>query len=108
MILSPNPLFDSSSGSTLTYDYMVLATGLQLRYDLVQGLDAHTMLHSPGLCSIYSPDYVEKTWQEIQRFSGGTAIFTHPNTPIKCAGATQKICYLAEEAWREVSPTVPI
>ena len=32
--------------------------------------------------------------------SGFTALFTQPSTPIKCAGAAQKICYLAEETWR--------
>ena len=31
---------------------------------------------------------------------GGNAIFTFPASPIKCAGAPQKIMYLAEEAWR--------
>ena len=33
---------------------------------------------------------------------GGNAIFTHPNTPIKCGGAPQKIMYLAEEAFRRI------
>ena len=32
---------------------------------------------------------------------GGTALFTFPNCPIKCAGAPQKIMYLAEENWRK-------
>ena len=31
---------------------------------------------------------------------GGSAVFTFPNCPIKCAGAPQKIMYLAEENWR--------
>ena len=28
-------------------------------------------------------------------------MFTFPASPIKCAGAPQKIMYLAEEAWRK-------
>ena len=32
---------------------------------------------------------------------GGNAVFTFPNSPIKCAGAPQKIMYLAEEIWRK-------
>ena len=31
----------------------------------------------------------------------GTAIFTMPSGPIKCAGAPQKIAYLAADHWRK-------
>ncbi|WP_372350037.1 hypothetical protein [Streptomyces sp. KL116D] len=31
----------------------------------------------------------------------GTAVFTMPSGPIKCAGAPQKIAYLAADHWRE-------
>ena len=31
----------------------------------------------------------------MRNFKGGNAIFTNPNTPIKCGGAPQKIMYLA-------------
>uniref|UniRef100_H0VZM0 Sulfide:quinone oxidoreductase, mitochondrial n=1 Tax=Cavia porcellus TaxID=10141 RepID=H0VZM0_CAVPO len=37
---------------------------------------------------------VEKTWKALQDFREGNAIFTFPNTPVKCAGAPQKIMYL--------------
>ena len=53
------------------------------------------------MCSIYSPKYAEKTFEELKSFKGGKALFTFPNTPIKCAGAPQKICYLAEDYWRK-------
>jgi len=88
------------SGDKLTYDFMVVAVGLQLRYDKVKGLlDA---LETPGVCSNYSNLYVEKTTAAIKNFpDGGNALFTFPNTPIKCAGAPQKIMYIAEEAFRE-------
>ncbi len=36
----------------------------------------------------------------IQSFHGGTAIFVMPPVPIKCAGAPQKIMYLAENLFR--------
>lgn len=32
----------------------------------------------------------------------GNAIFTFPNTPIKCAGAPQKIMYIADSYFRKV------
>lgn len=31
----------------------------------------------------------------------GTAVFTMPSAPIKCAGAPQKIAYLAADYWRK-------
>lgn len=43
---------------------------------------------------------VERPWETIRTFKGGSAVFTFPGTPIKCAGAPQKIMYLAEEAFR--------
>ncbi|KAK0395859.1 hypothetical protein QR680_001467 [Steinernema hermaphroditum] len=85
----------TTSGEEISYDYLVIATGLQLRYDMVKGLPE--ALNTPGVCSIYHPKYAQKTFEEIQHFKGGNAIFTFPNTPIKCAGAPQKICYIAED-----------
>jgi sulfide:quinone oxidoreductase len=29
------------------------------------------------------------TWEMIENFKGGTAVFTNPSTPIKCGGAPQ-------------------
>uniref|UniRef100_A0A1I7XZP7 Sulfide:quinone oxidoreductase, mitochondrial n=1 Tax=Steinernema glaseri TaxID=37863 RepID=A0A1I7XZP7_9BILA len=85
----------TTSGEEITYDYLVIATGLQLRYDMVKGLPE--ALDTPGVCSIYHPKYAQKTFKELERFQSGNAIFTFPNTPIKCAGAPQKICYIAED-----------
>jgi NADPH-dependent 2,4-dienoyl-CoA reductase/sulfur reductase-like enzyme len=53
-----------------------------------------------GVCSNYSYDTVEYTWQNIRTFRGGNAVFTHPSTPIKCGGAPQKIVYLADDYFR--------
>ena len=59
----------------------------------------------PSVVSIYSPKYVEKVKKAIDSLQSGNAIFTFPHTPIKCAGAAQKICYLTEEKTRQVSPS---
>ena len=53
------------------------------------------------ICSNYSRQTVEKTFPALQSFKGGNAIFTVPNTPIKCAGASH-FMYLADEYWRNV------
>lgn len=49
-----------------------------------------------AVSTIYTPEYCQKTWQNLQSFKGGEAIFTIPNCPIKCAGAPQKIAYLTD------------
>lgn len=54
------------------------------------------------VCSIYSPDTVTKVFDKIKQTKSGHAIFTYPNSPVKCPGAPQKIAYLAEEYWRKV------
>ena len=94
----------TSSGDEISYEFLVIAMGLQLRYENVKGLvDA---LQTPGVCSNYAYEHVGKTWKAIQDFKSGNAVFTFPNTPIKCAGAPQKIMYIAEQQFRKVRNVV--
>ena len=86
-------------GKKIQYEYLVVAPGLQLDCDKVIGFKES--LGREGVCSNYAYDVVDKTWEFIRTFTGGTAIFTHPSTPIKCGGAPQKIMYLAEHAFRK-------
>ncbi|KAK3597937.1 hypothetical protein CHS0354_042282 [Potamilus streckersoni] len=88
------------NGDQLNYDFLVVAMGIQLNYDKVKGL-LEALKTDPSVCSNYWRETVEKTYPAIKNFKGGNAIFTFPNTPIKCAGAPQKIMYLAEEHWNK-------
>lgn len=87
-----------SSQETLTYQYLILAPGLKVDFDKIKGVAGN--LGKNGLCSIYDYQQSEKTFEEMNRFTGGKALFTVPPMPIKCAGAPQKIMYLAEELFR--------
>ena len=82
----------------LNYDYLIVTAGLKTIWNGVKGLPE--AIGKEGVCSNYSYDYVDQTWEFIRDFKGGTAVFTFPNTPVKCAGAPQKIMYLADEAFR--------
>nr|XP_040582094.1 sulfide:quinone oxidoreductase, mitochondrial-like isoform X2 [Lepeophtheirus salmonis] len=84
----------TQDGSEIEYEYLVVAMGIQLNYDKIKGLE--DALQTPGVCSNYHPNYVKNTWKSIENFENGNAIFTFPNTSIKCPGAPQKIMYLAE------------
>ena len=54
-----------------------------------------------GVSSNYTYELAPKTWEFIQNTKSGTAVFTMPSGPIKCAGAPQKIAYLACDHWRK-------
>lgn len=86
-------------GATLTYDQLVVAAGIQLNWSRIEGLEGQ--LGQGGICSNYSFQHVDKTWEFLRGFRGGNAVFTFPSTPIKCAGAPQKIMYLADDWLRK-------
>lgn len=83
------------SGETLAYDELVVAPGIQINWSSIKGLSKEDM-GTHGLCSNYAYDTVESTWDQLQALKGGRAVFTYPSTPIKCAGAPQKIMWLTE------------
>jgi len=85
-------------GAKITYDWLIVALGLQLNWGAVKGLKEN--MGQRGICSNYSFETVPFTWEAIRGFKGGDAVFTHPATPIKCGGAPQKIMYLADDAFR--------
>ena len=88
----------TSGGRTLAYDVLVVATGMKLCWEAIEGLPA--ALGKGGVCSNYSREHVPYTWEAIQAFRGGNAVFTCPPMPIKCPGAPQKIAYLADDVFR--------
>lgn len=87
------------SGDTISYGYLVVCPGLQLDWDKITGLKE--TLGQNNVCSNYSVDHVEYTWECIKNIQSGTALFTQPPMPIKCAGAPQKIMYLAADRFRK-------
>ncbi|HEX2573413.1 MAG TPA: FAD/NAD(P)-binding oxidoreductase [Polyangia bacterium] len=85
-------------GQRVRYDVLVVAAGIQLNWDQIRGV--RECLGKDGVCSNYSYETVDKTWEFIRAFQGGAAVFTQPATPIKCGGAPQKIMYLCDDALR--------
>lgn len=85
-------------GGDLGYGQLVMAPGIQLDWNKVPGLQEAIGRH--GTSSNYRFDLAPKTWDLIRTTTSGTAVFSMPSGPIKCAGAPQKIAYLAAEHWR--------
>lgn len=85
--------------STLGYDYMVVAPGIQLNWHEVKGLKE--TLGKNGVCSNYSFQTAPYTFECIRNLKGGKAVFHNPHTPVKCGGAPHKIMYLAADYFRK-------
>lgn len=85
-------------GRQLTYDWLVVAAGIQLDWTAIPGL-AETIGRN-GVASNYRVDLAEQMWNNIKSLRSGTALFSMPAGAIKCAGAPQKITYLACDYWQ--------
>jgi sulfide:quinone oxidoreductase len=94
-----NNAVELADGSRVGYDQLVVCPGLQLDWSKVQGLE--DTLGRNGVCSNYRIDAAAYTWECIKGLKGGAAVFTQPAMPIKCAGAPQKIMYLAADHLRK-------
>jgi NADPH-dependent 2,4-dienoyl-CoA reductase/sulfur reductase-like enzyme len=96
-----NNSIETKEGTRVTYDYLVVAPGLETNFKGVEGLeDALARGEGSGVSSIYSEKTVEGVWRNIQKFKEGRAIFTQPAGVIKCAGAPQKVLWMALSQWK--------
>jgi sulfide:quinone oxidoreductase len=84
-------------GEKIAYGVLVVAAGLKLDWDAVDGLSE--TLGKNGVTSNYSYELAPYTWELVQGLKSGRAIFTQPAMPIKCAGAPQKAMYLSSDHW---------
>ncbi len=91
----------TQSGKSVQYDFLVVTAGIQINWDAIPGLKDSVGKPGTGIVSNYAYETVESTWNAIQSLQTGTAIFTHPSTPIKCGGAPMKIMFLAEDYWKK-------
>ena len=83
----------------VSYEYLIVAPGIQLNWNAIKGLKE--TLGSNGVCSNYNVETASYTWQCIRNFKGGKALFTNPDTPVKCGGAPHKIMWLAADYFKK-------
>jgi sulfide:quinone oxidoreductase len=92
----------TASGEILPYDFLVLAPGLVLDHDAIEGFSLD-MVGQNGIGALYAgPQYAAATWQAAQKFTqeGGVGLFTRPETEMKCAGAPLKHTFLIDDIAR--------
>ncbi len=100
-VVSFDPGSDSlttAGGESISYRYLVVAPGIQVKWDRVQGM--REAVGRDGVCSAYTFETLIATWSSIRDFAGGVALFTQPTGQIKCPTGSQEMCYMAEEHFR--------
>ena len=88
-----------AAGTRLPYDFLVVAPGLKLDWDAIEGFSLD-MVGRDGIGALYAgPDHAARTWEAVRTFTetGGTALVTRPGTEMKCAGAPLKHMFLIED-----------
>lgn len=90
----------------LDYDYLVLAPGIQINWDKVEGISLDT-LGAGNAHSIYDHRGAQLTWPAMKEFAekGGRGIFCDTYTKHKCGGAPKKICLLSWDNARKNGTT---
>ena len=86
----------TDAGRRIEYDYLIVATGLQLDFGQIEGMVV-AAIGTNGLGSVYpSPQAAQATWQAMDAYrqKGGKAVMTLPASPLKCAGAPLKMTFM--------------
>jgi sulfide:quinone oxidoreductase len=95
-------LVATASGQKVPYDFLVVAPGLVLDHDAIEGFSLD-MVGQNGIGALYAgPQYAAATWKAAQSYTetGGVGLFTRPATEMKCAGAPLKHTFLIEDIAR--------
>lgn len=92
----------TTGNKRIPYDYLIVATGLQLDYAAIEGMDV-SLIGKDGIGSVYAgPEAAAATWQAMSKFAdtGGIGLFGRPATEMKCAGAPLKYTFLTDDYLR--------
>ncbi|KIW75203.1 hypothetical protein Z517_11976 [Fonsecaea pedrosoi CBS 271.37] len=89
-----------SNGDKVSYDQLVVVPGIAVNFGSIKGLPEALADPNSLVSSIYGYDTCGKVWPTISKLRKGNAIFTQPAGVIKCAGAPQKIMWLALDHWK--------
>ncbi|KAK1561639.1 Sulfide:quinone oxidoreductase/flavo-binding protein [Colletotrichum navitas] len=90
------------SGDELFYEQLVVAPGINVDYGSIKGLPEALANPNSLVSSIYGYDTCDKVFGTFQKLQTGNAIFTQPAGAIKCAGAPQKVMWLALDYWKRM------
>ena len=92
----------TTGGQKVSYDYLIVACGLELNYDAIEGMDTQ-WIGRDGVGSVYNgPQAAAATWQVMSAFAakGGVGLFGRSHTDMKCAGAPLKYTFITDDRLR--------
>ena len=114
-----NNKIKTADGTEISYDYLIVATGLMLNFGAIKGLEGEitssganndvvrNKVGKDGVYSIYFADGAVDTKKGIEELIAKAkahkgaeklqALFTDPDTAIKCGGAPKKIMYITHD-----------
>lgn len=84
----------------VTYDQLVVCPGIYVDFESIKGLSEAVRDPQSPVSSTYSYQTCDKVALNIAKLKKGNALFSHPIGLVKCAGAPQKIMWLALDGWR--------
>lgn len=92
----------TTTGQRIDYDFLMVATGLKLNYEAIEGMDV-SLIGRDGIASIYAgPEQARASAAVIDGFidAGGVGLFGRPAGEMKCAGAPLKITFITDDKAR--------
>jgi sulfide:quinone oxidoreductase len=89
----------TTGGTKVDYDYLIVATGLKLDWDAIEGFSVDMIGHNGIGGHYHSPEAAEATFRQLDEVTskGGNILIGRPATEMKCAGAPLKLAFLAED-----------
>ena len=89
------------NGDSVNYEQLVVAPGIKIDYSSIKGLPEALKDEGSMVSTVYGYETCDKVPRTISALKKGTAIFTQPAGVIKCAGAPQKVMWLAWDRWTQ-------
>ncbi|TQV93072.1 hypothetical protein V2A60_003617 [Cordyceps javanica] len=89
-----------SGGDRLQYEQLVVCPGIGIHYDKIKGLPEALADPALPVSTVYGYEGADKVFGTVEKLRSGRALFTQPAGMIKCAGAPQKVMWLALDHWK--------
>lgn len=98
---APKNLVITAGGARVPYDCLVLAPGLEMHFEAIEGISRERLGEGNVHCA-YDFRSARRCWEAIRQFAatGGRAVFTDTWTKVKCGGVPKKICFITEDYCR--------
>ncbi|MHA1971874.1 MAG: NAD(P)/FAD-dependent oxidoreductase [Candidatus Hodarchaeales archaeon] len=90
-----NKSIDLSNGETISYDYLVLATGARMAEEQVDSYDMDNIHH------FYLTKATEELQEALKNFTGGTVVISPSTVPYKCPPAPIEFAFLVDRYLRK-------